>query len=164
MSNDYLSKLNLFFTCWFWSSINLRIVFNYFSHAAVIQDASKRWATHFHIQQRGPRQRRWVVVWALRQHDVDQRPGLLPGKLHQWLLQQELFALLWVHTLWLLLNWFYATDTVHLYQLNTLVFLFITPLFLFGPHSKPTQNLNSGWSHGVCCRRLQSQPCPWDHC
>lgn len=49
--------------------------------------------------------------------------------------------------------WFYA-----------FLFSFLTRLFAphLGPHSKPTKNLNLGWSHGVCQRCFQSQLGPRD--
>lgn len=63
--------------------------------ATITQDA-KRWAPSLHIQRRGPRKWRRVLVRPLWQHDVNQWNGLLPWKLHQQLLQQALLAFLWV--------------------------------------------------------------------
>lgn len=38
----------------------------------------------------------------------------------------------------------------------------LTPHFFF-PCSKPTKDINPGWSHGICQRPVQSQLGPWDH-
>lgn len=63
--------------------------------AAITQDAKRR-ASGLHIQWRGPRKWRRVLVRPLWQHDVNQRDGLLPWKLHEQLLQQALLPFLWV--------------------------------------------------------------------
>lgn len=121
--------------------------------AAITQDAKRR-ASGLHIQWRGPRKWRRVLVRPLWQHDVNQRNGLLPWKLHEQLLQQALLTFLWVWIQEVLLCFF-------LLMLLPLKLLFLAPSL--GSVSESTKNLNSGWGHGVCQRPVQSQHRPRDH-